>query len=230
MLESLTQSLEASLGALSPVAVLLAFVGGALTGFNPCAWPTIPVLLGLIGSRGTERPRWQAPALAATFVVGLGLTYAVIGLALGTVGKVLGLSPVTWRWIVAGVCLVFGLSWAGVMPIEFATIAPGMKYRPEAGGFAGALVLGMLFGLVASPCATPVWAVILSAAAAQGSPVFGAVLLFAYALGHGLPLLIIGCAAGAAARLQKLGPALERVQMASGWVLVAAAFWLAATA
>lgn len=230
MLETLAASLDAQLSGLSPLAILLAFAGGALTGFNPCAWPTIPVVLGLIGAEGTHHSRWRAPAIAATFVLGLGLTYAIIGLAFGTVGKVLGLSTATWQYLVAAVCLIFGLSWAGVLNLNFATIAPGMKYRPEATGFVGALVLGMLFGLVASPCATPVLAVILSAAAAQGSPWFGAVLLLAYALGHGLPLLIIGCAAGAATRLQRLGPALERLQRASGWVLVAVAFYLVWTA
>ncbi len=230
MLETLAASLDAQLSGLSPLVFLLSFAGGALTGFNPCAWPTIPVVLGLIGAEGTRRSRWRAPAIAASFVLGLGLTYAVIGLAFGTVGRVLGLSKSTWHYLVAAVCLFFGLSWAGLVTLNFATIAPRMRYRPEAGGMLGALVLGMLFGLVASPCATPVLAVILSAAAAQGSPWLGAVLLLAYALGHGLPLLLIGCAAGAATRLQRLGPALERLQRASGWVLVAVAFYLVWTA
>lgn len=230
MIESLAAGLETSLSGLSPLAVLLAFAGGALTGLNPCAWPTVPVVLGLIGSPDAERPRWRAPAIAATFVLGLGLTYAVIGLLFGTVGRVLGLSTATWHYLVAVVCLVFGLSWAGVVSINFTTLAPGMKYWPKADGFAGALVLGMLFGLVASPCATPVLAVILSAAAAQASPAFGAVLLLAYAVGHGLPLLILGCAAGAAGRLQMLGPAMARLQQVSGWALVAVAFYLVWTA
>jgi len=229
MLESLAASLESSLTGLSPLAPA-GLRRGALTGLNPCAWPTIPVVLGLIGAEGGCRSLWRAPAIAATFVLGLGLTYAILGLAFGTVGRVLGLSTATWQYLVAGVCLVFGLNWAGVLTLDFATIAPGMKYRPDATGFAGALVLGMLFGLVASPCATPVLAVILSAAAAQGSPVRGAVLLLAYAIGHGLPLLIIGCAAGAATRLQTLGPALARLQQASGWVLVAVGLWLVWTA
>jgi len=230
MLESIAASLSGQLDGLSPLAVLLAFAGGALTGFNPCAWPTIPVILGLIGADGARQAKWRAPAIAASFVLGLGLTYAIIGLAFGTVGKVLGLSTATWQYLVAAVCLIFGLSWAGVLNLNFATIAPGMKYRPEATGFVGALVLGMLFGLVASPCATPVLAVILSAAAAKGSPLYGAALLLAYALGHGLPLLIIGCAAGAATRLQSLGPALSRLQKASGWVLVVMGFYLVWTA
>jgi len=228
MIEQLAARLGASLTELSWLSVGLAFLGGCLTGFNPCSYPTVPVLIGLIGAQG-ERPRWQAPALAATFVVGLGLTYALIGLAFSTAGGLLGLSAVTWRYVAAAVCLFFGLVWAQVIVLRLGTFVPFQSFRPEAGSFVSALLLGMLFGLIASPCATPILAVILSAAAAKGRPLFGAVLLFAYAVGHGLPLLVLGVFAGAAARLRQIGPHMERVQQASGWLLVAVAFYLVLT-
>ncbi|MBI2302215.1 MAG: sulfite exporter TauE/SafE family protein [Armatimonadetes bacterium] len=127
-------------------------------------------------------------------------------------------------------CLFFGLVWAGVIELRVGTFVPFQRFRPEAGSFVGALLLGMLFGLIASPCATPILAVILSAAAAKGRPLFGAALLFAYAVGHGLPLLVLGLFAGAAARLRQLGPHMGRVRQGSGWLLVAVAFYLALTA
>ena len=89
-----------------------------------------------------------------------------------------------------------------------------------------ALLLGGLFGLIASPCATPILAVILSAAAAKGHPLAGGVLLFAYAVGHGLPLLVLGLFAGAASGLRRIGERMEQIQRASGWLLVAVAFYL----
>ncbi len=226
MLEHLARSLEGSLAALSPMAVLLAFAGGAVTGLNPCTYPTIPVLIGLIGADADQPSRWRPVALAATFVVGLGLTYAILGATFSTVGRALGLSQTTWAYVVAAICLVFGLSWAGVITLNFRTLMPAADYRPRAGSFVGALALGLLFGLVASPCATPILAVILSAAAAQGTPLLGAVLLFAYAVGHGLPLLLIGCFAGFATRLRSAGETMATIQKLSGWVLVAVAFYL----
>jgi cytochrome c-type biogenesis protein len=230
MLDHLVGQLGSAMGQLSPLALLLALAGGTLTGLNPCSYPTIPVMIGLIGAQGAERPRWQAPALAATFVSGLALVYALLGLTFATVGQKLGLSSATWSYLAATVCLVFGLHWAGVLTLNFRAVVPFARYRPQAGSFAGALVLGALFGLVATPCATPILAVILSASAAAGQPLYGAVLLFAYAVGHGLPLLLLGTFAGIATRLKQVGQHMETVQKASGWVLVAVAFYLALTA
>lgn len=225
MIEQLAARLGASLTEISALSVGLAFLGGCLTGFNPCSYPTVPVLIGLIGAQG-ERPRWQAPALAGTFVLGLGLTYAVIGIAFSAAGGLLGLSATAWRYVAAGVCLFFGLIWAGVIELRLPVIGPTKAFRPAAGSFVSALLLGMLFGLIASPCATPILAVILSAAAAKGHPLFGGVLLFAYAVGHGLPLLALGLFAGAASRLRQIGPHMERIQRGSGWLLVVMAFYL----
>lgn len=227
MIEQLATRLSASLSELSWLSFGLAFLGGSLTGFNPCSYPTVPVLIGLIGAQG-ERPRWHAPLLAAVFVLGLGLTYALIGLTVAAAGSLLGLSLTTWKYVAAVICLVFGLYWAGILELRLPTLG-ARTVRPAAGSVISALVLGMLFGLIASPCATPILAVILSAAAAKGQPLYGAGLLFAYALGHGLPLLIIGCFAGAATRLRQIGPHMERIQRISGWLLVAVAFWLVAT-
>ncbi|MCC7494986.1 MAG: sulfite exporter TauE/SafE family protein [Fimbriimonadaceae bacterium] len=221
----LAAELQTSLTAGGGWPLLLAFLGGCLTGFNPCSYPTVPVLLGLIGAQG-QRPRWQAPALAATFVLGMGLTYALLGLTVGAAGSLLGLAAGTWRYLTAGVCLFFGLVWTGLIELRWGAWVPFADYRPAAGSFGGALLLGLLFGLIASPCATPMLAVILSASAAEGSPLRGAGLLLAYALGHGLPLLLVGACAGAATRLRQLGPHLERLQRAGGWLLVAVAFWL----
>ncbi|MBI5834671.1 MAG: sulfite exporter TauE/SafE family protein [Armatimonadetes bacterium] len=225
MLEQIAARRGASLVEVSVLSVGLAFVGGCLTGFNPCSYPTVPVLIGLIGAQG-ERPRWHAPALAATFVLGLGLVYAAIGVVFSAAGGLLGLSAAAWRLVAAGVCLFFGLVWAGAIDVRLPVIGPTKAFRPAAGSFVSALLLGMLFGLIASPCATPILAVILSAAAAKGHPLFGGMLLFAYAVGHGLPLLVLGLCAGAAGRLRQLGPHMERVQRGSGWLLVATAFYL----
>lgn len=229
MLAHVAARLADSLADLSWLALGLAFLGGCLTGFNPCSYPTVPVLLGLIGAQG-ERPRWQAPALAATFVVGLGLTYAAVGVACATAGGRLGLSPTTWRYVAATICLLFGLVWADAVQLRWPAFGPTRAAPPAAGSFASALLLGMLFGLIASPCATPILAVILSAAAAKGRPLYGATLLFAYAVGHGLPLLLLGAFAGAATRLQRVGQQMETVQRTSGWLLVVVAFYLALSA
>lgn len=220
MLESLADSLRQSLQHVSLLAYLLAFAGGALTGFNPCTYPTIPVVIGLIGGQ-TRASRWRGLALSSLFVLGLALTYMVIGAFASFVGKKFGLSQSFWFYVVASVCIGVGLGLAGVYKFNWQTVAPLQSRWMALGGFLGAFVLGMLFGLVASPCATPILAVIIAFVAAKGAVAYGASLLFVYAVGHGLPLLLIGGFAGALTALSQFSAYAPTVQKVSGWILVA---------
>jgi len=219
MLESLAASLERSLQHVSLWAYLLAFAGGALTGFNPCTYPTIPVVLGLIGGQ-KETSRWRGLAISGLFVGGLALTYMLIGALASFVGKKFGLSQTFWFYLVAAVCMGVGLGLAGAYKFNWQTVAPLQRRWMELGGFLGAVVLGMLFGLVASPCATPILTVIIAFVAAKGAVAYGASLLFVYAFGHGLPLLLLGAFAGALTNLAKFGQYVPAMQKVSGWLLI----------
>jgi cytochrome c biogenesis protein CcdA len=69
------------------------------------------------------------------------------------------------------------------------------------GGSIGAFLLGLLFGVVSTPCAVPILAVLLTFVASQGNIVYGGLLLFVYALGHSAFILVAGTSMGAAKRL-----------------------------
>jgi len=102
--------------------------------------------------------------------------------------------------------------------------------RPERRGFLGALSFGMLFGLVASPCSTPILAAIATIAAASGNAVQGAALLFVFGLGKGVPLLILGVAAGSLGFMRRVSKAATVLTRVGGvGMLVAAAYliWIA---
>jgi cytochrome c-type biogenesis protein len=110
-----------------------------------------------------------------------------------------------------------GLQLLGVITFNL----PGLKKIPiRKAGLSGALVMGMLFGLVASPCATPVLAVIITYAAVQAEPFYGSGLLFIYGLGHGIPLLVAGTFTGMARSLPKLNKYTHYLSYLSGLVLV----------
>ena len=153
-MDSLLQSLEQALNSSSWLVLPLVFVGGAATGLNPCVYPTIPVIIGYISGQ-KEQPRWKGFALALTFVLGLAVTYVVIGATASFVGSVLGLSRSVWLYIVAAVCILVGLNMAGLLPLGFTTWAPAQSKWSKMSGWLGALLLGMLFGLVASPWIRP---------------------------------------------------------------------------
>lgn len=219
-MDSLMAALEHALNSSSWLVIPLVFVGGAATGLNPCVYPTIPVIIGYIsGQRSQTKARGLALALA--FVLGLAITYVILGATIGFLGSVLGLSRNTWMYIVAAVCILVGLNMAGLLPLNFATFAPGQSKWSQMSGFVGAILLGMMFGLVASPCAMPILTLILALIASKGQVAYGSLLMFLYAVGHGLPLVIIGTVTGALTSLEKFTKYSVTIQRVGGWLLIA---------
>ncbi len=172
----------------SLLSFLIVYLGGVLTSISPCMISMIPLMVGYIGGYG-ETSRLRGFAMSFSFVLGLSVTFAVLGLSAALLGKIFGQVGDAWLYIIAGVALVMGLQLLGVINISLPTLS---KMPVKGGGLPAAFVMGLLFGLVASPCATPVLAVLITFVAAQGEIWYGAALLFVYGLGHGLPLLIIG--------------------------------------
>jgi cytochrome c-type biogenesis protein len=156
----------------------------------------------------------------------MSLVFASIGALAGLLGRALLISAWTY-YFVAAVCVVIALQMLGAisLPIDRLNAILPMR-RPKHRGIAGILLFGMLFGLVASPCSTPILAAIATIAATTGSAAKGAVLLFVYGLGKGVPLMLLGLASGSLAFMRsvsRLTPVLTRI---GGVGLLAAAVYL----
>ncbi|NTW28006.1 MAG: hypothetical protein HGA39_01385 [Coriobacteriia bacterium] len=216
------------------LALGIAFAGGVLGGFSPCVLPLVPAVLGYVtGSVGrteTENSAhkgwWRGLALSATFVVGMSLVFAVIGAAAGLFGYALRIGPLGY-YLAAIVSAVLGLSMLGVINLNFDALNRFMPMkRPGRRGVLGALLFGMVFGLVASPCATPILGAIATIAMVQGSALKGAVLLFAYGLGYGVPLLVLGVASGSLGMMRSLSRTTGVLTKIGGAALLVAAVYL----
>jgi len=229
MIEALARSLEHYAHAYSWLAYPLVFLGGTMTGMNPCVLPTIPVVLGYIGGHASQS-KTRGLLLALTFVLGLAIVYTLLGALASFFGSVLGLPRTAWLYIAAVVCLAVGANLAGLYSLKFRTLAPLQSRWSEQSTFLGALVLGMLFGLVATPCATPVLALIVALVGSKGAVAYGASLLFVYAFGHGLPLVILGAVTGALTSLERLSKYTPALQKGAGWLLILAGLYLIAYA
>ena len=218
-MEGLMQSLEQAIDSTSLLVIPLVFIGGAATGLAPCVYPTIPVIIGYISGR-KEQTKLRGLALSLAFVLGLAITYVILGATVGFLGSALGLSRSAWMYVVAVICILVGLNMAGVLPLNFSTWAPAQSRWSRMSGFTGAVLLGMLFGLVASPCAMPILTLIITLIAAKGQVAYGSLLMFVYAVGHGMPLVIIGTVAGALTLLEGLTKYSAAIQKAGGWLLI----------
>ncbi|MFT4085241.1 MAG: cytochrome c biogenesis protein CcdA [Nocardioides sp.] len=179
------------------LAIPVALVAGLLSFVSPCTLPMLPGYLsystGLSGAdlaTGNVR-RGRMLLGAVLFVLGFSVVFVLLGLAVGGVSSwLVGYQDLANR-ILGVLCIVMGIAFLGLIPalqrdVRFHTI--------PAVGLAAAPVLGFLFGLGWTPCNGPTLGVISSLAWNQGTAARGGVLLAFYALGLGIPFIVVALA------------------------------------
>lgn len=196
--------------------LILVFLGGLMTSLSPCILSMLPVMLGYIG--GLEKPsKTKGFITSASFVLGLAVTFAMLGIIASLLGKAFGQIGPVWLYIIGFFAIFMGLQLIGVININL----PGLQTMPtKKGGVLGSFGVGLLFGLVASPCATPVLAVLMTYVAGHGVLWYGALLLFIYGLGHGLPLIIAGTFTAVLKSLPRLQKWSHYITYLSGGLLI----------
>lgn len=220
MLENLLGNISQIIQTNHWLAPLAAFLGGLLTASNPCVLVMVPLMIGFItGNEQTVGIR-KSLIFSGLFVLGLSITFTILGIIAALGGKLFGDVGSYWKYIVAFIALAMGVHLLGFFQFGF-LIPINIKFLGK--GMLSSLALGMLFGIVSAPCAVPILALLLTYIAARGSSLFyGGILLLFYALGHCLLILIAGTSMGAAKTLieskgaQKVNSILRKV----GGVLV----------
>ena len=145
----------------SLVVYLLVFLGGVVTSIGPCNVAMIPLIVGYVGG-SANLSRARSFALSLTFAVGLAITFVMLGVVATLVGGLIGGASRVWYYVVAGVCFIIGLQMLGVLSLPMPQGLARLRERIRLKGLPGALMLGLVSGLVASQCATPALAAILT--------------------------------------------------------------------
>lgn len=213
--------IESYLGGSPLAAIGAAFAGGILASLSPCIYPMIPIVSAYVGSRTAgEKTRARSFLLSLGYVVGMAAVYSLLGMVAALTGSFFGkISTSPWALvIVANILLLFALTILEVIP--FPTWFSGRPMEPAAGGVVGALLIGASSGLVASPCTSPVLFGLLTFVATTHSAVYGGLLLFAFSMGMGILLILIGTFSGLAAALPKSGPWMVGVKKALGLLMI----------
>ncbi|HCU35801.1 MAG TPA: hypothetical protein DGT21_10205 [Armatimonadetes bacterium] len=201
----------------------VAFLAGLCTSLNPCAYPVIAAVAGYLWGQGRAGGPARVSAAAAV-LAGLCIVYVTLGLAGSMLAPLLGLSMRHWAFVAGSILVLAGAFTADLLPLNFAAVSPLARYWERLRGIPGAFTLGILLGLVATPCATPPLVAILSMATARQAPAYAATLMLFYALGHALPAVLLGVCAGSVAGLERLAPHGYRLRIAGGWLLIAVGF------
>ena len=198
------------------------FLGGLLTASNPCVLAVIPLSIAYVG--GTEgATNWKRSlGFSLCMALGVSLTFAVLGVLASLLGGVVGGDRRVWTWLVGGVCLVMGLHLMGVLNFQIPAVA---RVQPATRGALGAFLLGVLFGLVSTPCAGPILVVLLAYLSTQGSsPIYGGALLLTYGMGHCALIMVAGTSMGAARSMlesRRLAKWTDLCKKVAGGVIVA---------
>ena len=166
---------------------------------------------------GISGMTWRGFKLDA---VGLALTFTALGLAAAAIGAIFGWLGNIWYYLVGAVCIAIGLQLLGLIRFPVPTLFARHRERVSQRGMLGALLLGLVSGLVSSQCATPVLMAILTYVMAKGALAYGATLLFVYALGRGVPIILAGTFAGLARNLSALGRWTAQIEKASGAIII----------
>lgn len=176
------------------------FLGGIISSASPCVLAMIPLVIGYVGGYA-EGSQKKAIQYSLVFTLGLTITFTGLGVVAGAMGRLFGDVGSFWNYVLPPVAILLGLQLLGAF--NFIKFNTGISQRllPKRKALIGALLMGLFFGIVASPCATPVLAVILTFAAVQKDIVYSGGLLLAYALGHWVLVLGAGISVGFAQRV-----------------------------
>jgi cytochrome c-type biogenesis protein len=220
---ALAAGLDATLRDRPLVAVPLLFAAGLATSLTPCVYPMIPVTAGILGGAGAaSRSRGRTVALTLSYVTGLALVYASLGLLAGLTGSLFGtVSSNPWAYFVMGnLLLIFGLGLLDVFTVQAPARLLAWAGRLAGGSVPAVFLLGATSGLVAAPCGAPAFAAALTFVAATGSAVLGFVYLFVFSLGMTALLAAVGLSSGLAGALPRSGTWMVWVKRAGGVLLL----------
>jgi len=218
------QLLKGGLQNPGPGTFALVFGAGLLTSLGPCSLSLLPVSLAYLAGFGTEdsgaspRSPWQR---SFGFCFGVVAALVLLGTASALLGSLYGQTPEGISVLVALLAVLMGLNLLGIVPLRLPAGPDPERWRKRVPPLIAPVAAGLAFGLAASPCTTPVLAVLLAWIAETGRPLLGMALLACFGSGQVLPLLLAGTLAASLPKLLALRSVSRWVPPISGAVLVA---------
>jgi thioredoxin:protein disulfide reductase len=201
------------------------FIGGLALNLTPCVYPLIPITIGYFGGQ-SEGSTSKLTLMGVLFVLGMALTYSVIGVVTALSGAIFG-ALLQNTFVIIFIALIFvvlSLSMFGVyefkLPDALVAKAGGAK-----SGMFGAFFMGLTMGIVAAPCIGPFVIGLVTYVAARANPLEGFLMFFVLAIGLGLPYLFLAIFSGKIKALPRAGEWMDGVKHVFGFILIGMALY-----
>ncbi|HHG9066523.1 TPA: protein-disulfide reductase DsbD [Citrobacter freundii] len=208
-----------------PFSALWALLIGIGIAFTPCVLPMYPLISGIVLGGKQRLSTGRALLLTFIYVQGMALTYTALGLVVAAAGLQFQ-AALQHPYVLIGLAVIFtllALSMFGLftlqLPSSLQTRLTLMSNRQQGGAPGSVFAMGAIAGLICSPCTTAPLSAILLYIAQSGNMWLGGGTLYLYALGMGLPLMLITVFGNRL--LPKSGPWMEHVKTAFGFVILA---------
>jgi cytochrome c-type biogenesis protein len=204
------------------ITVILIFSTGIIAGLSPCTLPTAAFVVAYVSGK-KDHSKKSGFMISLFFVLGIITTLTVLGVFSGIFGKLLNDTAVL-NYTISIILLIMGLWLLKIFDfninLPFSTKLPNKR-----NGFVAAYLIGIPFGISSSPCTMPITLSILAFSASKGSVFYGVLLMFFYALGRSLPLLMIGTFTGFLKNIKAITKYQSKIELVSGWVVIGLALY-----
>lgn len=208
-------------------ALILIFLFGLLTSLTPCVYPLIPITLAVLGTH-EKRSQLNSFLTSLCYVLGIGITYAILGVIAAQTGQLFG-SLISHPVVIITMSLLFfamGLSLLGLFELQAPSFMRNkMMNSKTQKGFVGAFISGLFAGIIASPCVGPVLVGVLAYIAKTQNSFLGFILLFTFAMGFGVLFIILGTFSQLTNKLPKSGAWMNTIKTILALCLFALSFY-----
>ena len=206
--------------------LIVSFLGGVVASISPCSLAMLPIIIGYVGGYSEEKP-FKTFLQMCVFILGTAVVFSAIGIICAISGKVfVSFFGSYFGLIIASFLVVMGLKLMDILDFEFPVIIKSIPKNEKNLAYLYPFLIGMIFALAGTPCSTPILAGIM-AFAAMGKNLFAAIaMLFLFAVGQGVILIIAGLFTSGVKNLRKFANFSDVLLKISGTLLILVALYL----
>jgi cytochrome c-type biogenesis protein len=206
--------------------LVASFIGGVLASISPCSLAMLPLIIGYVGGYSKETPLKTFIQLCC-FIFGTAIVFTLIGIACALTGNVFAskLGPY-FTLLIASLLLIMGLKLLDILDIEAPTIIKAMPQNTTNSVFLYPILLGITFALAGTPCSTPILAGIMAFATLGKNLSLAILMLFLFALGQGIILILAGLFTSSLKNMRALAGFTECLLKLCGFLLVGVSAYL----